>query len=225
MASSKNLSHFEPLTELNGVFVASKGGLRCTAIRLTDNSLCLFSPVLGLGIEALASLDALGRVSYLLAPNHYHHLGLTEYAAAFPQASLCAADGAIPRLQKLAGLEFTDLSALSARLPKTMTILEPAGLKTGEVWVRCQQGATVAWLVVDAIAGPKVTTRAQRFERPEYLTTFPSYGVRDRDVYRAWFTGRLAADQPTLVVPCHGGVLAAADLPARLSRMDQEMWR
>jgi hypothetical protein len=130
MASSKNLSHFEPLTELNGVFVASKGGLRCTAIRLTDNSLCLFSPVLGLGIEALASLDALGRVSYLLAPNHYHHLGLTEYAAAFPQASLCAADGAIPRLQKLAGLEFTDLSALSARLPKTMTILEPAGLKT-----------------------------------------------------------------------------------------------
>jgi hypothetical protein len=220
MAASNQLSAFERLPEIDGVYTATKGRLRCTAIALTGGDLCLFSPVAGLGASARRSLDALGRVAYLLAPNHYHHLGLREYVAAFPGAAVCAAPLAAERLRGVTGLAFGDLSAVAARLPGTMTILQPAGLKTGEVWIHSRAAGCSAWLVVDAISGP---AKAQRCDQPECLKTFPIYGVRDRTAYRAWFTRQLTLDSPTLVVPCHGAVVSAPDLPARLMRLQREV--
>ena len=92
------LSKFEPVADVNGLFTATKGDLRCTAIVLKSGGLCLFSPVAGLNDQAKASLADLGPVEFLFAPNHYHNKGLAEYQAAYPTAKTIASDAGRPRL-------------------------------------------------------------------------------------------------------------------------------
>ena len=129
------LFEFTALDDVDGLYAAASGDLRCTAIRLRTGGLCLFSPVQGLGERALATLAELGPVEILLAPNHYHNKGLKEYAKAFPRSLVCAPDSAVPRLEKVTGLRFEGLRKLSSRLPGNMKLVAPDGLKTGEVWI------------------------------------------------------------------------------------------
>ncbi|MEO1160378.1 MAG: hypothetical protein AAFW74_07950, partial [Pseudomonadota bacterium] len=110
MARRAELGAFVPLREIDGVYIARKAGLRCSALVLTGGDVCLFSPVQGLGAEAISSLAEIGPVTHLLAPNHYHNKGLAEYLSAFPDACLCAPEAAMPRLKKVTGLAF-DIAA------------------------------------------------------------------------------------------------------------------
>jgi hypothetical protein len=222
MTKPAGLNRFIPLPEIAGILVATKVNLRCTAIKLKDGGVCLFSPVAGLSAQAKASLAAVGPVTHLLAPNHYHNAGLAEYSSAFPTALLCAAPEAAPRLEALTKLTFRDLADLSAALPAQFSLLAPEGLKTGEVWIRAHDRGLVGWVVVDALAGPKMSGGKTRFDRPELLKTFPRFGVRDRSAYRDWFARQLRADQPRLVVPCHGGIAAADNLPQQLAHLHSE---
>jgi hypothetical protein len=67
-------------------------GTRMTVIRLSGGRLLLHSPV-ALDSELRAELDALGRVSYAVAPNRVHHLYAGEVAKAYPQARLWVGPG------------------------------------------------------------------------------------------------------------------------------------
>jgi hypothetical protein len=67
-------------------------GTRMTVIRLDDGSLFLHSPV-RLDRRIRASLDALGPVRHVVAPNRAHHLFASDYLAGYPDASLYAAPG------------------------------------------------------------------------------------------------------------------------------------
>lgn len=216
---AKTLSSFRALDGLDGVYVAENGGLRCSAVRLKGGGLCLFSPVAGLGPEALASLKALGGVRFLLAPNHYHHKGVAEYAEAFPEARLCAPEAAGARLAKVTGLDFEALDDLKAALADDMALIATEGLKTGEVWLRAQGPAHVAWLVVDAFNGPKGEAVSSE---PGLLGPFPKFGVGERDVYRKWAERQIGADNPTMIVPCHGAVVCDPNLPAKLLKLVTE---
>jgi hypothetical protein len=93
MPRQTGLSVFSPFVEIAGVFVATKGGLRCTAIKLQDGGICLYSPIAGLNAEARNSLDVVGKVTHLFAPNHYHNRGLAEYSSAYPDALLRVVEG------------------------------------------------------------------------------------------------------------------------------------
>jgi hypothetical protein len=64
-------------------------------IRLADGRLLLHSPV-RLGPELRAELDALGPVSFAVAPNRVHHLYAGEVADAYPGTRLWVAPG-LPR--------------------------------------------------------------------------------------------------------------------------------
>jgi len=118
---SKQLSTFKSLEGISNLYIAHKASLRCTAVLLADNSLCLFSPVYGLGEVALNSLKQIGPVKFLLAPNHYHNKGLKEYVNAFPDATLCCSDAARPRLEKVSGLKLESLDVLSGRFKPHIT--------------------------------------------------------------------------------------------------------
>ncbi len=213
------LSSFEPIDGLDGVYAAQKGTLRCSAIVLKDGGVCLFSPVQGLSQPALDSLSAIGRVAYLLAPNHYHNKGLAEYAEAFPDTILCAPAAAAPRLRKITGLEPNDLESLKKELPRDIKFIETDGLKTGEVWLRLSAGGRTTWFVVDAFSGPKAGKSGGVTDAPEMLKTFPNFGVADRKVYAAWVTARIHQDKPDTLVPCHGTIVRAPDLPEKLEAL------
>lgn len=62
-------------------------------MKLTSGSLAVFSPV-ALTPEVQAKLTALGGpVKYLIAPDIEHHIFLTEWATAFPDAKLIGPEG------------------------------------------------------------------------------------------------------------------------------------
>lgn len=214
----KLLSPFEALEGLEGVYTATRANLRCTALRLRSGGLCLFSPVKGLGNEAIASLQELGKVEILLAPNHWHNMGLREYAEAFPGAALCTSPRASVRLSSITQLRFESLSPLEKLLPQNMQILVPEGLKTGEVWLSITDAQRCAWAVVDAFCGPGANKR-EPDNGPAILGTFPKFGLSDRTIYLDWLERQIEADAPTTMVPCHGAVLQDGQLPDKLRRL------
>jgi len=213
---------FEKVDGLETLYTAAKGALRSYAIVLKDGGICLISPVAGLGEAARESLRDIGPVKVILAPNHYHNKGLAENAEAFPDAALCASERAIPRLNKITSLSLTDFGQWSPLLPDTMEILQPDGLKTGEIWIRINDGATTSWLVVDAFSGPKPDASGLPSTVPEMLKTFPNYGVGDRTAYSNWVAARIDKDQPSHLCPCHGAIVRAPDLAEKLRALIDE---
>jgi hypothetical protein len=63
-----------------------------TVLDLGEGSLLLYSP-LELTPERRASIESLGTVAHLYAPNTFHHLWIGAWAAAFPSAKLHAPAG------------------------------------------------------------------------------------------------------------------------------------
>ncbi len=208
---SKKLSPFLPVRGFDGLWSARSATLRCTAIRLKSGELCLYSPVAGLSVEVLESLKAIGDVQLLLAPNQYHNMGLKEYHATFPDAKLCCSGKAKPRLEKITGLKFDTLESLDEDLPDTMQILEPDGLKTGEIWIRIQGQDQLAWILTDAFCGPK-GKQSDMSDKPELLGTFPKFGVADKKIYSHWVDQTLSRNIPTRIIPCHGSMISGPNL-------------
>lgn len=60
---------------------------RSVIVRLPDRTLWVWSPV-ALTPELKKEVDALGPVGHLVSPNKIHHLYLTEWHAAYPEAKL-----------------------------------------------------------------------------------------------------------------------------------------
>jgi hypothetical protein len=181
-----------------GLWTARRGNLSCVAVSLKSGDLCLYSPVEKLSAEFVGK----NPVRFLLAPNHYHNKAIGEFSEAFEDAQLVCSDAARPRLEKITSRKFSGLAALGDELPSGVTLVEPEGLKTGEIWLCIQNGTRVAWIVTDAFCGLKKTDD----ERPEigFLKTFPKYGVRDSDLFSSWVRNRLELETPDLILPCHG---------------------
>lgn len=212
------LSRFEPIDDVNGLFTATKGELRCTAIKLRSGDLCLYSPVAGLGMHTKESLEELGAVEFLLAPNHYHNKGMAEYAKAYPTARTVAPVASKPRLERITGLGFEGLDELSQDLPDGMHIVSPPGLKTGEIWLVAPSGKGMVWLVVDAFAGGKDAAE-ERGETVRLLGTFPKFGVGDRSFYAEWLGEQLRSQPPGVLIPCHGDIVRAPDLSVQMQTL------
>ena len=216
---TQSLSEFESLPGLSNIWCARRGTLRCTAVKLKGGGLMLFSPVLGLTASGREQLSSLGKVQFLLAPNHYHNKAMAEYAHAFPEASIVAPPDAQERLTRVTGLEFDDLTGLRRVLPQHVKLLVPQGLKTGECWLRVKTQTGIAWVVVDAFYARANNQKALEVAVPEMLGTFPKMGIADKQTYGAWVQAQIERDQPTIVVPCHGSLIRSALLPKRLAAL------
>ncbi|HTD05843.1 DUF4336 domain-containing protein [Undibacterium sp.] len=94
-----NIWHTQHEFVANGMRVSS----RMTVVRLSDSSLWVHSPV-PLSADIRAQLSALGDVQYIVAPNKTHHLFISEYIAAFPQAKIFGAPGLLAKRPDLNAL-------------------------------------------------------------------------------------------------------------------------
>lgn len=214
-------SGFSAVTGLEGVFVARAGKLSSIALRLRDNSLCIYSPVSGLETILAEQADTLGDVSTLLAPNHYHNKGLAAHVKAFPKASLCCSAAARPRLTQITGLKFAPLDDLTQQLWDGHSVHEPDGLKTGEVWLHAQFDTERALVVTDAF-NSALQPPGSYGNTAGLLGTFPRYGVNDAALYTSWATGFLSKANPTMLLPCHGSPVRSADLTQQLTGLLQK---
>lgn len=75
---------------------------RMTVVRLADNQLWIHSPI-NLTPELQQTIDNLGLVAYLIAPNHLHHLYIKSWQEAYPSAKTY---GTAEVIQKCDGLAF-----------------------------------------------------------------------------------------------------------------------
>jgi hypothetical protein len=73
-------------------FLGAEVGTRMTVIRLADGSLFVHSPI-HLDDEIRASLERIGPVRHVVAPNRFHHLYAADYPRNYPEAKLYAAPG------------------------------------------------------------------------------------------------------------------------------------
>lgn len=73
---------------------------RMAVIRLTNGKLFIWSPV-AISPDLRAEIDALGEVSFIIAPNSLHYVFLKDWNAAWPNAALYAAPGVRERCRNL----------------------------------------------------------------------------------------------------------------------------
>jgi len=212
---TRQIPSMQNLEGADNVWTVRRGNLRCTAIALADEGLCLYSPV-EKASKAFADAKA---VQFLLAPNHYHNKGISEHVTTYPEAALVCSDAARPRLEKVTGRQFGSLSALSNALPPNVDLVEPDGLKTGEVWMVVRTGKDVVWVVTDTFCG--VLEKGDDAARFGFLKTFPKYGLQDKQRLSTWIGNRLETEVPSIVVPCHGEIVRGANLkPDMLALLD-----
>lgn len=203
------------VTALDNVFVAQSGKLSCIVLRLLDDTLCIYSPVAGLEKTFQERTKDLGQVTALLAPNHFHNKGLASHIEAFPHALLYSSATAALHLSKVTGLKFDSLDGLSKALPEGKTLHEPDGLKTGEVWMQINSVTDCALVVTDAFCSEN-RPLGEYAKEVTMLNTFPRYGVKRVDAYKAWSTKFLSMVSPTILLPCHGSPVKSQNLTAQL---------
>lgn len=73
---------------------------RMAVARLTGGRLFVWSPI-ALTPELKSEVEALGEPAFLVSPNKIHHLFLSEWKAAYPQAKLFASPGLAARRKDL----------------------------------------------------------------------------------------------------------------------------
>jgi hypothetical protein len=209
-----------------GVRLLANGwSLRSVAVSLVGGGTCVVSPTKGLSADGLVEV---GAPELFLAANHYHWLGIPEWTARFPGARVVATAIASKRLERLLGAPPASLSVLAERLPPSVSLLEPEGVDSGEVWLEIVDGEARTWIVCDAF-----------FNEAEHPSGFFGFGCRitgttaglrlgqtwkylqlgDRAAYRAWLCDRLTSAPPTRLVMAHGRVIEAPDLGQRLERL------
>lgn len=220
-----------PIDERAGLFalekvVASGWSWRALAVRLEGGEVALVSPVRGTLQRSRESLEAIGRPTFALAPNHFHYMGVAE--ARTPELTCVASETARPRLAAKSGYAWGSLDALRERLPRGVTLLEPPGLKSGEIWLRVETERGVAWAVCDAFFNVNNALSGMMGMVLRATSTAPGLRIgktfdwlvlRDKRAYRRWLEERIAEDAPRVLVPSHGDVVVDDDLPERLREL------
>jgi hypothetical protein len=81
-------------------FFGVETGTRMTVVRLSAGDLLIHSPV-ALDAQTKAEVDALGRVTVIVAPCLFHHLYVGEWAHAYPKAAVLGAPGLAKKRQDI----------------------------------------------------------------------------------------------------------------------------
>jgi hypothetical protein len=198
------------------------------AVALPDGGELVYSPTDGLSDQGYAALPA---PRFLLAPNHFHHLGMCSWLSRYPKARAFASDIGRPRIEKKTGLALSPLREVSHELPSHVTVLQPEGNKAGEVWLRVECREGIAWVVCDAffniaqLAGGISSLPFRLSGTAPGLRiggTLPLLHLSDKHAYKDWVLKQLQVDRPNVLVPSHGDVARGTDLSERLTRLVQE---
>lgn len=213
-------AELEPLRPIAAnVWTARRGTARTVAFRLADGTLALYSPVAGITDGFRESVAVLGTVSVLIAPNQFHHLGLAEHAEGFAVRTIVAPTDAIPRLVRQTGLDFAPLEAVADRLSASLALHVTQGAKANEAWLSFPHVGGSGWAVCDAFAAkaaPDDPPTNEPIMRGAFAAMCLPKELQQRETYKTWARGRIAAERPTLLLPCHGGAVVAPDLPEGL---------
>lgn len=205
-----------------GVVTRAGFPLRSVAVELRDGGVCVVSPTRRLDPARLA--EHAGDIRFLLAPNHFHYLGVPDWLSKSPRAVAVCAPTARPRLARKLDVAWDDLEALRAALPEDARLLVPEGTRNGEVWLVVRD----TWIVCDAFFNLTSLPRgaAGLFCRVTQTgpglrlgQTWKYLALRDRGAYARWLLHELTNAPPRRLVMAHGTILEGDDLAERLAAL------
>lgn len=205
--------------------------VRMVVIGLGNGELLVVSPGVPLTDECWEQLRRFGTPKYLLAPNHFHTLGLGPWQERFPNALLVAHPKAHARLRKkVPGHTIHDLSVLEGKLPAAIRLFSPPMAKQGETWLSIKTAQGTAWFVTDGILNesrlPKgafgLLMKLLGF-KTELITNpfFKRVFLTDKAAYKAWVCAELDRDPPMVFIPSHGSILRGAEVASRLRQVTE----
>jgi hypothetical protein len=175
-------------------------------------------------------LARFGTVCALVASNAFHHLGIREWKARFPNAAVFAPAQSIARVQRQTGVE--DIRPIAAAAPLAgprIELVDMPHYRTGEVLVRLDTERGRVWYVTDLIMnmpevprhpifGPlfKLTGSAPGLK---YNNVGPLFMVKDRKALKGWLAGEYSKAPPRWLIATHGDVADLASDPEGARRL------
>lgn len=168
------------------------------------------------------TLERIAAPTVLLAPNHYHHLSMRRFRAAFPGARAVAGSGALPRLARQ-GHE--GLGAVGELRLDGLRFVEAPHVRTGETMVLVSTPRGTELIVCDAFFHMTSEITGVTGMLLRALSTAPGLKVgrtyrwlatSDRARYLDWLEGLLRETRPVAAHFAHGEPLVANDLTEQL---------
>jgi hypothetical protein len=189
---------------------------RMTVVALNNSRTAIFSPI-PLPDLAMARIERLGRVAYLIAPNASHRLDLRPFHARYPKARIVTAPGALNAVEEVAGPVQT-----RAMLGDDVDLVTLAGCGQAELamLVRTPGGATL--VINDLIGnvahpkgiGAKVMSRLMGFgPKPRITVAAKKFFIEDKKALAVQLREWSAIDGLKRIIPSHGDII---DRPAAL---------
>jgi hypothetical protein len=112
-----------------------------TVARRADGALVVHNAI-ALGEDAMKSLDALGRVGWLLVPNGYHRLDAATFAARYPEARVLCPRGARAKVEEVVAVH-GDYGDFLADARVRLEHVDGTKDREGAMIVTSNDGATV----------------------------------------------------------------------------------
>jgi hypothetical protein len=202
---------------------------RSLALELTSGRVIIISPGASLIDADLPPLKDASLPPFLLAPNSYHNVGIGRWRDRYPASTVFASRKAITRLARLGIADIQPLDSLRNALPANISILEPPGTRSGEVWLRLIGRKSRTWIVCDSFFNYEALSR-RPLARAMQIIFRAAPGLRvsnivkwwlikDRKKYQTWVLNQLGTDSPTRLVPAHGAILSDPNLASALASL------
>ncbi len=199
--------------------------VRMVAFLLADNTTAVISP---LPNTRPALPPRMPSISCLVAPNHFHGMGLGLWKKQFPHAKILATETAAARLRKTTKLSINENdTVVDLPLMSGQSILALPSVKTGECWLTHQD----FWIVTDAffhLTKPLMGLRGTIWLLLLWITrtgpglqigrTFMSM-VTSRSNYNLWLLETIQTKPPKTLIPLHGTILTDKDLAGKLDQL------
>ncbi len=203
----------------------SKGGVaNAMTARLADGSLCVISPPSRVEDGVLRDLEPFGPVRMIVAANAFHHLGMPQWAQAFPESGSYAHPKALKRISKQQpSLRVQSIEAAAHKFDDTSAVLSVPGMRTGDLWLK----AGKSWYVGDQFMNLPEHMKGLfglMFRFTGSTPGFKANGVAhalftaDKPGYKAWALDKLAGDGPAQLVPGHGPLVNGGALGPEMRR-------
>jgi hypothetical protein len=165
-----------------------------------------------------------GPVRALVASNAFHHLGLPEWQARFPDAEIFAPAQSIKRVKKQS--KVSGIRPLADAAPIASPRVELTDMphyKTGEVLVRIKTDQGLVWYVTDVIMNLPELPR-QLFIRTlfrlsgcapglKFNNIAPLFMVRNKRALRRWIANEFHSAPPSWLIATHGEIVDFAANP------------
>lgn len=197
-------------------------------VRIGEGKLLIVSPPYKTPAAAMDEVAEWGEVVAVVAPNGFHHLGLSEWLDRFSGAKLYAPEPAAKRITKKyrdRALSFSSIESLASELPEHVRVLAPPHMKNPDVFACVQTERGAIWFSNDVLCNlrklPKnwVLRTVIKLSRSGPGFTVNRLVVRflgaRRPEFPQWLRGQMTEYAPRILVPGHGDVLVGDDLGSR----------